>query len=175
MSSRTYLSSDDSALLRSVMRGRSGDASLEIGAGNGGGMAELALGFGLVVGTDMVLPEHAREGIGRNNLVVADTATCFRGRVFDLVAFNPPYIPTPTVEDAAVDGGVEGTEVPLRFLREALRVVKKDGRVLMLLSSENPTEVFEEECGRSGFKMTKIAGKRLFYETLSVYEISGRT
>ncbi|MDV3293344.1 MAG: methyltransferase domain-containing protein [Nitrososphaerales archaeon] len=175
MRSLTYLTSDDSALLRGAMRGRSGDASLEIGAGNGGGMAELALGFGLVVGTDLALPEQAREGIARTNLVIADVASCFRERVFDLVAFNPPYIPTETVEDPTVDGGASGTEVPLRFLREALRVVKRGGSVLMLLSSENPSDVFEEECGRSGFKMTKIAGKRLFYETLSVYEISSKT
>lgn len=172
MSSRAYISSDDSALLRSVMQGRSGRASLEMGAGNGGGLIELAQGFVLTVGTDLKGPARGRAELAGADFVVADAASCFRERVFDLVAFNPPYVPTERIEDATVDGGVAGSDISLHFLREALRVVREDGKILMLLSSDNPIEPFGTECKRLGFRITRITEKRLFYETLSVYEAS---
>lgn len=104
-------------------------------------------------------------------LVVADRATCFRDAVFDLVAFNPPYVPSDGIEDIAVDGGKGGVEVPLAFLREALRVAKPDGRVVMLLSSINPTEAVRRLCWKKGYVMKEIARKNLFYEVLSAYLI----
>jgi release factor glutamine methyltransferase len=95
--------------------------------------------------------------------------------VFDLVAFNPPYLPSETIEDIAVDGGEGGTEVPLLFLQEALRVVKKDGRIVMLLSSQNSTEEIRRECSRKNFTLRSIASKELFFERLYVYEASSST
>ena len=59
------------------------------------------------------------------SLILADAASCFMDGCFDLVAFNPPYVPSGKIEDVAVDGGAEGTEVALRFLEEALRVVEE--------------------------------------------------
>ncbi|MDA4128069.1 MAG: hypothetical protein OK422_01175 [Thaumarchaeota archaeon] len=163
-----YLSSDDSLLLRQAIGGFRGTTCLEIGFGNGGNLHSLAGGFSLAVGTDL---EAARPRPGEKNLEVvrADSATCFRESVFDLVAFNPPYVPSVGIEDLAVDGGRGGVEVPLTFLREALRVVKKGGKIVMLLSSLNDTDVIKEFCTAERVTMRKIARRRLFYETLSVY------
>jgi release factor glutamine methyltransferase len=164
-----YLASEDSALLRRELRPYAGEACLEIGAGNGGNLVGLARSFGTAVGTDVVRPGMTDWSPAGGDFVLCDRASCFRDGTFDLVAFNPPYLWSDEIEDRAVDGGTEG-RVPLAFLREALRVVKSSGRILMLLNDENPVDRFEEECGQSGFELVRKARKRLFYEELSVYE-----
>jgi release factor glutamine methyltransferase len=172
LSKRAYLASEDSALLREAMRDYGGDACLEIGAGNGGNLLELAGVHSLAVGTDLVPPGELN-WVGRpGNFVLADAATCFRDGSFDLVVSNPPYLPSGTIEDTAVDGGRGGVEVALRFLREAKRVVKSGGRILMLLSSEDSMEDVRRECARMGLGLTLVAQKRLFFENLCVYDAS---
>ncbi len=167
-----YLSSTDSELLRRALRQYSGEISLEIGSGNGGNLPALAKRFRMVAGTDLVKPAFRMTfGFGNSDLVLADGASCFREGVFDLVAFNPPYVPTEAIEDRAVDGGKDGVEISLRFLKDALRVVKRDGRVVMLVSSDNPLNVLEEECAKRGFFLLPLIAKKLFYETLSVYVV----
>ncbi len=104
------------------------------------------------------------------DFVLADRGSCMRDESFDLVVFNPPYLESPDVTDVAVDGGVQG-EVPLAFLREALRVVKGTGRIMMLLSDGNPVGPFESEGMRRGFRMEKVSERRLFFEKLTVYEL----
>jgi release factor glutamine methyltransferase len=172
MKGAAYTASEDSVALRSALRRYSGSACLEIGAGNGGTLVELAKSFDLVVGTDIVRPETTDWRESGANYVIADAASCFRRGAFELVAFNPPYVPSEGISDRAVDGGREGTEVALRFLGDALEAVRGDGRIVMLLSSDNPVGEFEAECARKGFAMTKVSERRLFYETLHVFEAS---
>lgn len=172
MSSETYLSSDDSALFRKALRRYSGESCLEIGAGNGGGLIELSGSFERVVGTDLRTPSDSSWNRGSIDLVLADSASCFRDRSFDLVAFNPPYVPSDQPADNTVDGGKDGEEVTMRFLAEAMRVARPEGKIVILLSSENPLAPVETVCQRNASTIRLLETKRLFYETLSVYEIS---
>jgi methylase of polypeptide subunit release factors len=87
--------------------------------------------------------------------------------VFDLVAFNPPYIRAAVV-DRAVDGG-EDLEIPRKFLRDALRVAKPTGKVLFLLSDEADIREFEAICSEKGLRVWRVARERGFFEELSVY------
>lgn len=173
MSSWSYVSSEDSALLRESLREYSGGVCLEIGAGNGGGLILLSERFGLTVGTD-IRPPSFFEGTGRFEFVVADSASCFRQESFDLVAFNPPYLPSEGLLDRAVDGGEGGEAVSLRFLEDAMRVVKRNGKIVMLLSTENPVAPVERLCEEGGFEMKLVGERHLFYESLSVYEVAPR-
>lgn len=166
-----YIASEDSALLRGALQGFSGSRCLEVGAGNGGSLVELSRRFGLAVGTDVVSPSMRDWSQAGANFILADRASCLRDRTFDLVVFNPPYLATDDIVDVAVDGGKEGG-IPLSFLREALRVIKDTGKVLMLVNDERPLDGFEDECRRRGFVLTKAASKHLFYENLTVYEAS---
>ena len=167
-----YLASDDSELLRSVVVTYSGESCLEMGAGVGVTLADLAKRFSLAVGTDLVIPDR-RGWRGRpGNFVLADRAACFSDGSFDLVAFNPPYLPSEGIEDVAVDGGAEGVEVALGFLREAFRVVKRRGKVVLLLSSLDSIEDVQRECARNSFSLRRVAEKGLFFERLYVFECS---
>lgn len=172
MSLGTYISSEDSALLRSVLKNYAGESCLELGAGNGGGLVELTKRFGLVVGSDLNRPSNDSWKRAEANFVLVDAAGCFREGSFDLVAFNPPYLPSDVIEDVAVDGGADGAEVLNHFLGEAMRTVRKEGRIVMLLSGDNPIESIAQECEMHGFAMKLLSERRLFYETLAVYEVS---
>ena len=169
--SRPYLASEDSALLREVLKTYSGGSTLEIGAGNCGNLVVLAKGFETAVGTDIVMPEMTDWRTSGSDFLMADGASCLRLGSFDLVAFNPPYLPAEVADDPSTEGGA-ASEVPMRFLRDALRVVKLTGRIVMLLNDQAPIGEFEAECSRHGFRLSKVATRHLFFEELSVYEAS---
>lgn len=170
MSGGQYLASEDSALLRRTLEGRSGERCLEIGAGNGGNLTWLTGRFHLVVGTDLLLPAMTDWKEAGANFVLADGASCLRDSAFDIVAFNPPYLPGPT-EDRAVDGG-NSLEVPKEFLREALRTAKRDGEVVFVLNDQAEVEEFRRIAEEGGFTLRTLASKRLFYEELTAYSAS---
>jgi HemK-related putative methylase len=165
-----YLPAEDTYLLRDALEPFSGGACLEIGFGSGAVLASISGRFELAVGTDVVPLEDARLAAGsRVELLLADRATCFRGGVFDLVFFNPPYLPSWPVEDKAVDGGLTGVEVPVSFLEEGLTVLREGGTIVALLSTEGDLGFFLSRCSNLGLEVEKVAEKRLFYETLSVF------
>lgn len=166
-----YLASEDSALLRGVLKAYSGGSALEIGAGNCGNLVVLAKGFKTAVGTDIAMPGMTDWRASGADFLMADGASCLRSGSFDLVAFNPPYLPAEVADDPSTEGGV-ALEVPMRFLRESLRAVKPTGRIVMLLNDQAPIGEFEAECSRRGFRLSKVATRHLFFEELSVYEAS---
>jgi len=171
MSETPYIASDDSALLRRALSEYSGGSCLEIGAGNAGALVELAARFDTAVGTDLVRPAMLDWKDVGAEFILANGASCLRSSTFDLVAFNPPYIPAAVEADPSVEGG-EGLEVPLMFLKEALRVVKSDGRVVMLLNDGADLARFREVCAGSGFRIERVASQRVFFEELAVYAAS---
>lgn len=173
MSGTPYLASEDSALLRRALEKYTGDSFLEIGAGNGGSLVELSKRFDLVIGTDMVRPGMADWKGAGTDFILADSASCIRASTFDLVAFNPPYIMAETGDDAAVEGGL-GLQVPKKFLREALRVVKRTGSVVFLLNEEADPKEIERICEERGFRLERVLAQRLFFEELVVYAASPR-
>ena len=171
MSGPPYLASEDSALLRRVLVRRSGGRFLEIGAGNGGNLVEASKRFSSAVGTDIVRPSMADWKGADADFVLADGASCVRGGTFDVVAFNPPYLPE-EVEDPAVDGGRE-LEVPRRMLEDALRAVRRDGEVLFVLNDGADLARFESSCSGAGFALRAAESKELFFERLTVYSAKG--
>lgn len=166
-----YVPSEDTTTLAQVLGSYSGARCLEVGFGSGAVLRGLSHGFGLVVGTDIVSVKDAAAAKGGAEAVIADRATCFRGGAFDLVASNPPYLPSGGIEDRTVDGGRGGIEVPLAFLEEALRVLKPRGSIVLLLSDESDLGGFRRACKAMGLRLEVKARRRLFYETLVVFEI----
>ncbi len=58
---------------------------------------------------------------------------------FDLIIFNPPYLPSKksSFKHIDLDGGLHGTEIIKKFLKEAKSHLKKQGKILLLTSSLN--------------------------------------
>lgn len=116
-----------------------GDRVLEIGCGSGHISEELSR-KAEVLATD-INPHAVRAA--RNlgvEVVRTDLFTGICGQ-FDLVVFNPPYLPTLPEErrndwlEYALDGGSDGRAVIARFIDEVGRVLAPDGRFLLLVSS----------------------------------------
>jgi release factor glutamine methyltransferase len=170
-STETYLPSDDTALLIRALSRFGGGSCLEIGFGSGAVLRSLVPRFAEVVGTDILTPGQARLAKGPAEVVLADRASCFREKTFDLVAFNPPYLPSGAITDAAVDGGPGGVEVPMAFLDDALRVVKEGGMIVALLSDQGDLNMILSRCAARGLTVKEEARSKLFYESLVVYVI----
>ena len=169
---RVYLPSEDTAVLAKALRSYSGERCLEIGFGSGAILESLTPRFGIVVGTDVLTLEEAGAAKGGAEVVLADRARCFRDAVFDLVAFNPPYLPSDSFEDRTVDGGELGLEIPLGFLDEALRVVRRGGNIVLLLSDQADIEQFLRMCEGRGALVEEVARTPLFFESLVVFRIT---
>ncbi|MFZ0005841.1 HemK2/MTQ2 family protein methyltransferase [Methanoregula sp.] len=118
---------------------RSGDRVLEIGTGTGRIAMAIAQSCD-VVATDV--NPHAALCAQRNGLKVVRSDLCagIRG-TFDLIIFNPPYLPTQLDEriddwlEFALDGGITGREVISRFALSVGSVLAPSGRILLLVSS----------------------------------------
>ncbi len=163
-----YVYSDDSDLLRRAISKLEGESLLEIGVGNAGVLTGMGSRFKFLVGTDLLRPVRGNSEV---NFLRTDRATCFRDCTFEVVAFNPPYMPSSVIEDVTVDGGPGGISVPISFLEDALRVLRPDGRILMVLSSHCKLDKLFQFCTMRQLKIRKIEEKKLFFETLYVFEI----
>jgi release factor glutamine methyltransferase len=176
LTERPYGYSEDSRLLGKFLSTVEGTGCfLEIGVGGGRNllMLEQLQKFDTIVGTDLIRLSSIRGKLPRTlELVIADKASCFRSGCFDIVAFNPPYLPSEGILDRATDGGRGGVEVPLQFLESAISVLKKEGKIIMVLSSDDSIEDVKTFCENHHLLFTKVAETALFFETLFLFLIA---
>ena len=90
---------------------------------------------------------------------------------FDLIIFNPPYLPEDNKEDEesrlSTTGGKKGHEILERFLAEAAKHLKDNGKILIIASSL--TGDVEKIMAKYSFKFKCLEQKKLFFEKLYVY------
>lgn len=167
-----YVPSDDTFLLAECLRQYSGKLALEIGVGSGILLNLLEKNFATVVGSDIDLGalQHCR---GRSGAMLAccDAASAFVGR-FDLIVSNPPYLPDDNVKDITVHGGPAGIETTIHFIRSALPLLARGGRMLFVVSSLADSSALGRLVAEKKMRKKVIKEKSLFYETLSVIELA---
>jgi release factor glutamine methyltransferase len=152
-----------------------GDRVLEVGTGSGliaAGLAKRAL----ILATD--INPHAVQSARKAGVEVVrcNMSDAFRGP-FDLILFNPPYLPTEPHEriddwlEYALDGGKTGRETIAQFAVGIGRVLAPGGRILLLVSSltgpEETVRLFEG----LGYTVGQIRRERVEDEFLSVLRI----
>ena len=152
-----------------------GDRVLEIGTGSGFISRELAT-VSDVVATD--INPHAAlcaRCIGVD-VVQSDLFAGIRC-IFDLILFNPPYLPTQPEEriddwlEYALDGGKTGRVVIERFAAEVGRVLAPHGRILLLISSLTGLMEVSDIFTRQGFKSDIVMKQKIEDEYLYVMRI----
>lgn len=177
--SQVYQPAEDSwLLLRAASREiMPKDRVLEVGTGSGAVSSRLSP-CRLLVGTD-INPHATRAARHAGIPVVRTDLTAGLRQVFDLVLFNPPYLPTrdqDRVDDwleYALDGGPDGRMIITRFLAMVSDILTPGGRVLLLISSVTGIPESYDMIRKAGWSCQVIAEENIEGgERLLVFRLS---
>lgn len=170
-----YRPSDDSYfLIECIEVGR--EKALDMGTGTGIIALHMAKKGAMVTAADKDARavNNSIENAEMNGLTIkavqSDLFSHIKGH-FDVIVFNPPYLPRDEIHDDAWDGGEEGVEIAKKFLKEAIHHLNPGGRIYLLLSTlgniKKCIDTFE-----STYKFREINTLPLFFERLVAYEIT---
>lgn len=153
---------------------------LEIGTGSGFVSAVLLANLRDIQLIATEINPHAANCAKMNSVEVIRT-DLFRGikpknpeAPFDLILFNPPYLPTSEEEKVpgwlnyAFDGGISGRETLYIFLDEVKDYLKPGGEILVLISSITGLDAVKEKMIYLGFAVDVVARKKVSFEELIV-------
>ncbi|WP_436929663.1 HemK2/MTQ2 family protein methyltransferase [Halosimplex halobium] len=173
---QVYQPAEDSKLLADavVERVERGDRALDVGTGSGYVAARMAEAGADAVGADLN-PHACRQAAEAGLPVVrADLTGPFRDGSFDVVAFNPPYLPTePDREwddwmERALSGGEDGRAAIDPFLDDVARVLAPGGAAYLLVSSLTDPDTVRERAAANGLASEEVASESHPFETLLV-------
>ena len=144
VSSDVYNPSDDSYMLLRAVDVAPGQSLLEIGCGSG--LVSIhAARLGADVTAVDINPEAVectRQNANRNGVRVKVRESDLFQKVagyYDVIAFNPPYLPSETRSTSWIEkswsGGDEGSETAIAFLGQAWKHLAPGGRIYLVLSS----------------------------------------
>ena len=178
-----YEAAEDSRLLAetAVDRVDGDERVLEVGVGSGYVARRVAEETGArVVGCDVNPDACAAAREEDIEAVRANLVDPFAADSFDAVLFNPPYLPTPPEREwddpleHALSGGADGRRVVRPFLADVGRVLRPDGRVLLLVSSLTDVDAVSELAADAGLTAREVAAEKFPWERLVVLEITHR-
>jgi len=175
-----YEPSDDTYLLADNLRVSHGQSVLELGTGCGMIAVLAALMGGRVTATDISerAIECARMNAARHGveieLLLGSLFEPVWGRKFDVVVFNPPYLPSLGMSDdpvlQACEAGPDGRSLIDPFIDELPNHLKPGGEVYLVQSSLSGAERTEERLRGAGFEL-EIVKKKLWFEHLLLFKV----
>jgi len=124
-----------------------------------------------ILGTDVNFNavEHCR-GLGFN-CITSDLFDKIPEQKFNLIIFNPPYLPLdkkePKTSRIATTGGKKGNEIMIKFLKQAENYINSDGKIFIITSSLSQGVNFDE----FGYNFKEVTSTSLFFEKLSLWEL----
>jgi release factor glutamine methyltransferase len=174
---QVYQPECDTCLLLETARkeAKSGDRVIEVGTGSGLIAAEIEK-ITCIIATDINPHAVISARDAGVEVVRTDLFAGVRGP-FDLVLFNPPYLPTQPEErkddwlEYALDGGETGRAVIARFAAEAGRVLAPGGRILLLISSLTGLSEVSDVFTRHGYTVEVVAQQVVEDEVLYVLKM----
>jgi len=85
---------------------------------------------------------------------------------YDLIFFNPPYLPKCKYDNAPdTTGGKKGSEIINKFLIQAKKHLTKNGKIILLTSS------LTKNTNWRNYNKKLLAKKNLFFEKLFIWEL----
>jgi release factor glutamine methyltransferase len=89
---------------------------------------------------------------------------------FDLIVFNPPYLPEKMYKDIQYHGGKGGRKVIQKFINKAADHLRESGKILLLISSITGEKEVKELFETHGYKTKILARQKVPWEELIVVE-----
>lgn len=169
-------------MMERVLREREADAAgklaLDVGTGSGALAAVLQELGARTMAVDIApaAVAAAREKCGPI-VYRGDLASAARGP-FDVVVFNPPYLPSAEDErlegwiDVAFHGGEGGVEVTIAFVRDLARLLAQGGRAYIVVSSRADLPRLAKAIAEGGFEVHMMASMRFFFEEIAIWKLS---
>ncbi|MDO8625102.1 MAG: methyltransferase [Candidatus Diapherotrites archaeon] len=105
----------------------------------------------------------------KTHFIQSDLFSRIENKKFDVIAFNPPYVPSDGIKWKDTDGGKKGREVLDKFLDHVTEHLKTDGQLFFLQSSLNGEATTKKRLNELGFAFEIVARQKLFFEELIVY------
>ncbi len=175
-----YPPSEDSYLLSESIEINPQDVALDIGCGSGIQTITMALQGATVFAVDILQKAldntlHNAKIAGIKNQVFAENSDLFsnikKDMKFDLIVFNPPYVPSEKEKKYKdLDGGIKGQEVLHKFLDKFSLHLKENGKTFFLQSSLNDVEKTSSILTEKGLNFEIVNRQNLFMEELIVFK-----
>lgn len=97
---------------------------------------------------------------------------------FNLIIFNPPYLPYDKNEgkdsSRATSGGKRGDEIIMRFLDEVNNYLESDGIILIVVSSLTPKKRINNKIRELNYAIEILDRENFFMERIEVWKLIGR-
>ncbi len=173
-----YKPAEDSYLLIKAIEVEGKEKALDMGCGTGIVALHLAK-YGCDV-TAADVNEKAIENTKINAEKNGFKIRCVKSNLFsnikekfDLIVFNPPYLPTKN-ENIAWDGGKGGVEIIKEFLKQARNHLNKNGKIYMVMSSLTDIKTLKEDF-KNIYDFKEVAKEKFFFEKLCAFVINPKS
>lgn len=176
-----YIPDEDSYLLKRVLENYLSNIKnkkdlkfLDMGSGSGI-LAKTGIDFGIkkenvfLVDINEKAVKELKKKFENSQVVKGNLFSKMNKEKFDLIVFNPPYLPEdknePKNSKLATTGGEKGSEIINEFLKNAKKFLDKNGRIFLLTSSLTKNILWK------GWKKKLVAKKKIFFEELYVWQV----
>ncbi len=176
---KVYEPGEDSGLLEKQVEKLARGEVLDMGTGSGI-LVKAALrnkDTNSVTGADInpYAVEHCRKKIKKARFVQSDLFENIKDK-YDIITFNPPYLPEEKKEDLETalmtTGGYKGYELLVKFLKQAKKHLKKDGFIITAFSTLTSSEEVFNEARGLGYESEVLDSKKMFFEKLYCVKFS---
>jgi release factor glutamine methyltransferase len=177
-----YYPSDDTYLLLDVLKKEiiyGNKSFLEVGTGSGLITLTMYDFFDklTVVDIDEKVIEHItliskKLALTKIIVIKSDLFSKIDFKKFDVIVFNPPYVPSEKIEVYSTDGGKDGCEIIFKFIKSLKNHLNKKGVCYFLVSSHNNLSKVYNEILKNKLSYKILIEKNIFFEKLIILKIS---